>query len=138
KVEVTWDAMPGRTWQGIVASVPTTVTLRQTRTVGEITASVNNQDLKLLPNVNVSVTVITAEHNNALILPREAVHQDNGETFVYQVVNGEIKKTNVQTSISNLTEIEVVRGLSAGDTIALGSTNGQPLRPGQPARVAGP
>jgi HlyD family secretion protein len=138
RVEVTWDAIPGRTWEGTLASVPTTVTTRQTRTVGEVTATVNNQDLKLLPNVNVSVTVITAEHKNALTLPREAVHQDDGETFVYQIVNGEIKKTNVQTSISNLTEIEITRGLNDGDTVALGSTNGQPLRPGQPIRVATP
>ena len=138
RVEVTWDAMPGRTWEGAVASVPTTVTMRQTRTVGEVTANVNNADLKLLPNVNVSVTIITAEHKNALTLPREAVHQDDGETFVYQIVNGEIKKTNVQTSISNLTEIEITRGLNDGDTVALGSTNGLPLKSGQPIRVAAP
>jgi HlyD family secretion protein len=138
RVEVTWDAIPGRTWEGTVAAVPTTVTMRQTRTVGEITASVNNQDLKLLPNVNVSVTVITAEHKGALTLPREAVHQDEGETFVYQIVNGEIKKTDVQTAISNLTEIEITRGVTEGDTVALGSSNGQALRPGQPIRVATP
>lgn len=138
KVEVTWDAIPGRTWEGTVASVPTTVTMRQTRTVGEVTANVNNEDLKLLPNINVNVTVITAEHKNALTLPREAVHQDQGETFVYQVVNGEIKKTDVETSVSNLTEIEITRGLNDGDTVALGSTNGQPLKPGQPIRMATP
>lgn len=138
RVEVTWDAMPGRTWEGTVAGIPTTVTMRQTRTVGEITANVNNQDLKLLPNINVSVTVITTEHKNALTLPREAVHQDDGETFVYQIVNGEIRKTAVQTSISNLTEIEITRGLNDGDTVALGSTNGQPLRSGQPIRTPAP
>lgn len=138
KVEVTWDAMPGRTWEGAVSGVPTTVTRRETRTVGEITADVNNQDLKLLPNINVSVTVITAEHKNALTLPREAVHQDEGETFVYQVLNGEIKKTNVQTSVSNLTDIEITRGLNDGDIVALGSANGQPLKPGQNVRIATP
>jgi HlyD family secretion protein len=66
------------------------------------------------------------------------VHQDDGETFVYQIVNGEIKKTNVQTSISNLTEIEITRGLNDGDSVALGSTNGQPMKSGQPIRVATP
>lgn len=138
KVELTWDAMPGRTWEGSVSAVPTTVTKRDTRTVGEVTATVNNQDLKLLPNINVSVTVITAEHKNALTLPREAVHQDNNETFVYQVQNGEIRKSDVQTSIANLTEIEITRGLKDGDEVALGSTNGQPLKPGQPVRVVAP
>src|SRR3954463_8366477 len=66
RVVVTWDGLPGRTWEGAVTRVPTTVSLHGSRTVGEVTASVKNEDLKLLPNVNINVTVITAEHPNAL------------------------------------------------------------------------
>src|SRR5204863_8422189 len=62
RVDVTWDGLPGRVWQGTVTRIPTTVSLHGSRTVGEVTASVDNQDMKLLPNVNVNVTVITAEH----------------------------------------------------------------------------
>jgi HlyD family secretion protein len=133
-VEVGWDAFPGRTWTGSVISVPMSVAARGTRTVGEITCQVDNHDLKLLPNVNVSVNVITARDDNALLLPREAVHQDGGKTFVYQVVNGELKQVQVKTAIANLTRIQVL-GLPDGAEIALGTTNGQPLRPGQPVRV---
>ena len=37
EVAVTWDATPGRTWQGELTRVPTVVTMVGTRTVGEIT-----------------------------------------------------------------------------------------------------
>ena len=34
-VEVTWDALPGRVWQGKLETLPTTVVQHGTRTVGE-------------------------------------------------------------------------------------------------------
>jgi HlyD family secretion protein len=136
QVEVTWDAVPGRTWVGTVTSVPTTVTLNGTRTVGEVTCDVDNRDLKLLPNVNVSVNVITARKDNALTVPREAVHQDDGRTFVYRIVNDELKRVPVQTGISNLTQIEITRGLPQDAEVALGTVTGQPLKPDQPVRIA--
>ena len=74
-----------------------------TRNVGETTCVVDNQDLKLLPNINVGVTIVTAEHQNALTVPREAVRLDDGKTFVYQIVNDELQRRDIQTSISNLT-----------------------------------
>src|SRR5208282_6880139 len=74
RIEVTWDALPGRIWKGTVSSVPATVKLRGSRNIGEVMCSVDNHDLRLLPNVNVGVTVITAEHSDVLTLLREAVH----------------------------------------------------------------
>jgi HlyD family secretion protein len=134
-IQITWDGMPGRTWTGSVISVPMSVTARGTRTVGEITCQVDNRDLKLLPNVNVSVNVITAHDDAALTLPREAVHQDGGHTFVYQVVNGELKETEVKAGIATLTKIQIRSGLQPGAIVALGTTNGQPLRKDQPVHV---
>ena len=43
KVEITWDAIPGRTWTGTVSTVPSTVKLRLSRNVGETTCVVDNQ-----------------------------------------------------------------------------------------------
>ena len=62
QVEVTWDAIPGRVWQGTLESLPTTVVQRGTRMVGEVTCVVDNSDLKLLPNTNISVAVVIADN----------------------------------------------------------------------------
>jgi len=136
KIEVTWDALPERTWEGAVSVIPAVIKLHGSRNVGETTCVVDNKDFKLLPNVNVGVTIITAEHRNVLTVPREAIHQDdNGKAYVYQIVNNELQRRYVQTSISNLTKVEVVGGLQKNALIALGPTNSKPLRSGLAVKV---
>src|ERR1051326_9172325 len=135
-VKVSWDGDPGRTWQGKVSQVPTTVVTRETRNVGEFTCIVNNSEEKLLPNVNVNVNIITAQHENAITVPREAIHQDEGKRYVFQIVNGELKRRDVQTSLSNLTKMEITQGLEPKAQVALGTPNGQPLKDGMGVRVA--
>ncbi len=128
KIEITWDAMPGQTWQGIVNTTPASLKVRGTRNIGEVTCVIDNQNLSLLPNVNVGVTIVAAEHKGALLVPREAVHLDeNGTAFVYVVNNYQLERRDVQTSISNLTQVEV-SGLPQDTQVALGSTNSKPLR----------
>jgi len=135
KIDLTWDAMPGRTWQGSVSSIPSTVKLLGTRNVGETTCIVDNQDLKLLPNINVGVTIVTAEHQNSLTVPREAVRLDDGKTFVYEIVNNELKRRDIQTAISNLTQVEIASGVADKALLALASTNSKPLREGVAVKV---
>src|SRR5882724_2588765 len=128
RIDLIWDAIPGRTWQGSVSSIPSTVKLLGTRNVGETTCIVDNQDFKLLPNINVGVTIVTAEHQNALTVPRESVRLDDGKTFVYQIVNDVLQRRDIQTSISNLTQVEVANGITDKALVALASTNSKPLR----------
>jgi HlyD family secretion protein len=134
-VNITWDALPGRAWSGTLARVPTTVTPRGTRTVGEITVDVDNNDSKLLPNVNVSVTVTTAKHENALTLSREAVHQEDGKRFVFVVTKDKLKRQDVETGVMSLTRIEVTKGVSDDAQVALGAVTGQALKNGMEVRV---
>ena len=136
KIEVTWDAMPGRIWTGTVTAVPASVKLHGTRNVGETTCIVSNSDFKLLPNINVGVAIVTAEHSDALTIPREALRQDDSVPYVYQVVNNEIRRQNVQTSISNLTKVEITGGIDEHALVAITSTNSKPLRDHLPVRIA--
>jgi HlyD family secretion protein len=135
KIEVTWDALPDRTWEGTVSVIPAVIKLHGTRNVGETTCVVDNKDFKLLPNVNVGVTIITAEHRDVLTVPREAVHQDDSKAYVYQIVNNELQRTYLQTSVSNLTQVEVAGGLPENALIALGPLNSKPLRSGLVVKV---
>src|SRR6185312_4445444 len=135
KVEIKWDAIPGRTWEGTLTRVPTSVTMVGTRTVGEITSEVDNADRKLLPNVNVNVSIIAARHDNALTVSREAVHDVDGKRYVYKIVNDKILAQEVQTGLSSLTRVEVVKGIPEGALIALGAINAQPLRNGMDIKV---
>jgi HlyD family secretion protein len=129
-IEITWDAVPGRIWHANVTSVPSTVRPRGARNVGETTSIIDNKDFKLLPNINVGVTIVAAQHDNVLIVPREAVRTDDSKPYVLQIVDHELKRRDVETSISNLTQVEITHGLAAKDLIATGSVNGKPLGEG--------
>jgi HlyD family secretion protein len=129
-IEITWDAVPDACGATAVTAVPSTVKLRGSRNVGETTSIVDNKDLKLLPNINVGVTIVAAEHDHVLVVPREAVRMDDSKPYVLQVVGHELKRRDVETSLSNLTEVEVTRGLSAKDVVAISSWNGKPIGDG--------
>ncbi|HMG99856.1 MAG TPA: efflux RND transporter periplasmic adaptor subunit, partial [Terriglobales bacterium] len=135
RIEVTWDAIPGRVWEGKVDVVPASVKLRGTRNVGETTTVVDNRDFKLLPNINVGVTIVAAEHRNVITVPREAIRQDNSKTFVFEIVNNRLLHRDVQVSISNLTQVEITAGLTDNALLALGSTNSKPLKDGADVKV---
>jgi HlyD family secretion protein len=135
KIEVIWDALPGRIWTGTVSTVPSTVKLRGARNVGEVTCSVDNRDLRLLPNINVGVTIITAEHSGVLILPREAVRMDDTKPYVYEIENGELKRLDVEVSLQNLTQVEITARLPEHSQVALSSPDSKPLSDGARVKV---
>jgi HlyD family secretion protein len=134
QVEIRWDAIPGRTWNGTLTQVPTSVTMVGTRTVGEITSEIDNSDRKLLPNVNVNVSIISARHDGALTVSREAVHDIEGKRYVYTIADDKIQAQEVQTGLSSLTRVEV-KGIQEGTQIALGAINAQPLHSGMDVKV---
>ena len=135
EVQISWDAIPGRTWDGSLTRVPTAVSMVGSRTVGEITSEVANADRKLLPNVNVNVSIVIARHDNALTVAREAVHDADGKRYVYQVADDKIEAREVETGLSSLTRVEIVKGISDGTAVALGATNAQPLHNGMEVKV---
>jgi HlyD family secretion protein len=135
QVEIRWDATPGRTWEGTLTRVPTSVTMVGTRTVGEITSEIDNQDRKLLPNVNVNVSIISARHDGALTVSREAVHDLDGKRYIYTISDEKVQAQEVQTGLSSLTRVEVLKGISEGAQVALGAINAQPLRNGMEVKV---
>src|SRR5882762_8030089 len=136
KTEVTWDAMPERIWNGVVEMLPSTVKLHGTRNVGETAVILDNHDFRLLPNTNVSVTIIIAQHDGVLTIPREALRQDDSKPYVYQIVNDKLRRRAVAVAASNLTRIEVSDGLNDKDVVALNSMSTlRPLRDGSPVKV---
>jgi HlyD family secretion protein len=135
KIEISWDAVPGRTWQGTVSVVPASLHLLGTRNVGELTSITDNQDLALLPNVNVGIAIVTAEHPDTLYVPREALRRDgDGKPYVFEVAGGSLSRHDVTTAIATLTKMEV-QGIPEKTQVALGTANGKPLVDGAAVKV---
>src|SRR5262249_4427786 len=118
-VEVTWDALPNRTWTGEVVQLPKTIVARGSRNVGEVLCSVQNEKTELLPDTNVSVRIRTAEKGNTLTVPRSVVLTESNKKFVWIVDSNHLRKQQVTVGISNVQDYEIVSGITENDLIAL-------------------
>ena len=118
-VEITWDAKLGEVWHGRIARAPTTVITYGTRNVGECIITVDDARGDLLPNTNVTVTVTELARNNVLSIPRDGLHTEGANSFVFRVVQGRLVKTPVQVGIFNNTNVEIITGLNLKDIVAL-------------------
>src|SRR5438105_2841742 len=135
-VTVTWDALPGKTWHGAISQMPYTVTTYGTRNVGQVLCAVENDDARLLPNINVTVNVSIADKKEVVTVAREALHEDENGRYVYVIRNGRLERQTVEAGIANNTRIEIMNGVQPGEVIALNSMNaGTPLRPGLEVRA---
>lgn len=135
-VTIVWEAEPGRVWHGHVMRTPTTIVGYGTRNVGEALISVDDANEELLPNTNVTITVTLLDLRDVLLVPREALRLDDSGNYVYQVVDGQLRRTPVKIGSLNLTEVQILSGLAQGDTVALSAPDGTPLHPGLAVRRA--
>jgi HlyD family secretion protein len=134
-VRITWDALPGKFWQGTVASLPSTVINRGSRVVGEVLCRVDNTARLLLPNVNVNATIVSVSKENALSVPREAVREDATHSYVFVVEGGELRRRDVTLGIANLTHVEILNGIGVRDVIAVQSLSPSPLADGVAVKI---
>ncbi|HWT87413.1 MAG TPA: efflux RND transporter periplasmic adaptor subunit [Candidatus Angelobacter sp.] len=142
-VRITWDALPNRSWEGKTTVIPKQVVSRNSRSVGELLCSVNNDKLELLPNINVDVRISARERNGVLTVPRSAVGSSGGMRFVFVVKDGGInvgknslEKRPIVVGIADAANYEVVAGLSGGELVAL--PGDFDLRDGMLVRVTNP
>jgi HlyD family secretion protein len=125
-VRITWDAMPDRNWKGLTEIIPKQVVPRGTRSVGELLCSVNNDQLELLPNVNVNVRINSQERSNVLVIPRGTVASEDGKRYVFVVKSAGLgvgkkvlEKRQIQVGIADSVHYEVLSGLNEKDLVAL-------------------
>jgi len=78
-----------------------------------------------------------ARLDNALAVPASAVREEIGQTFVYAIENGVLKRKNVKVVAADADgRVQVLDGLAAGDRIVRANLGS--LREGVQARLAGP
>ena len=117
--------------------MPYTVTTYGTRNVGQVLCAVENDDARLLPNINVTVNVSIADRKAVLTVAREALHDDESGRFVYVIKEGHLDRQPVEAGITNNTRIEITKGLDPGEVVALNTLNSaEILRPGLEVRTA--
>ncbi len=135
-VTIVWAALPNRIWHGHVIRTPSTIIAYGTRNVGEALVSVDDADETLLPNTNVTITVVLKDLKNVLLIPREALRIDDKGDYVYGLNNGHLKRIPVKIGALNLMKVQIVFGLHPGDIVVLSAVDGSTVHNGQAVRRA--
>jgi HlyD family secretion protein len=118
-VSITWDALPGKEWSGVVEKKPVAIETLGTRQVGEVICTIDNPSLELISGANVNAGIRTAVAANTLVIPKEVMRRDAAGAFVLGLRGETVARLAVQTGASSITRVEVTRGLADGDAVAL-------------------
>ena len=136
KVDAVLDAYPE--WH-IPASVRTTIPTadRQKATV-KVRIAFDKLDPRILPDMGVKVSFISSESTGPAtgaqaIVPKEALRDADGKQVVFAVVNGLIEQRAVKAGPQRGSDVEIISGVKAGDTVVISSP--ETLRDGQRAEV---
>jgi HlyD family secretion protein len=119
-VTITWDGLPGRQWKGSVDRTPTEIVAMGARQVGEVTCDIDNPAMDLLPGTNVNAVILSETVQNAITIPKEAVHREQGKTGVYVLEGDRIRWRTITQGVNNTTRTQV-NGLKDTDAVALPS-----------------
>jgi HlyD family secretion protein len=118
-VTITWDALPGRTWEGTVERKPANIVPLASRQVGEVPCTIDNPGRQLVPGTNVDAHIRTATVPNAMTIAKECLRRDANGVGVFALHDGHIAWQPVTTGVSSVTRVQIVRGLGEGDAVAL-------------------
>ena len=137
KVIFTVDAFPDEHFEGSVTQVRLEPIVTSNVVTYEVVIDAPNPDLKLKPGLTASITVLTHEKADVLIIPLRALRFqpeiEDGELIVSEKANVQrgrksvwvqtvegLKNKNVRTGISDGIYTEVIEGVQEGDKVITG------------------
>ncbi len=120
-VTVTVDALPGEEFEGTVMGMDQ-YTDRDGKTVYNVQIRVEGRE-GLRPGMNTNCFVNSGESTGTLLIPIEAVFEENGKQKV-EVMNeaGEVEVIEIEAGLMNDKYVEVLSGLEEGQQVVTGST----------------
>jgi HlyD family secretion protein len=131
-VRITWDGLPGRVWNGTVERLPTEVVSLASRQVGEVWATIANDQHDLVPGTTVYVEIKTNVAPNALIIPKAAMRHDRDPAGVFVLRDNHVVWQSLVTGPSDVSNTTVKQGLKEGELVMLPTD--QPIKLGDRVR----
>lgn len=131
KVEIGVEAIPDQRFAGEVYALDPRVD-EVSRTI-RVRARVPNRELKLRPGMFANLKLVLGRTDRALLIPEEAVIPQQEKTFVFRVVDGAARWTEVSLGAREQGVVQVLGGLTADDTVVRAGL--QKIRDGAPVQA---
>jgi len=118
---VTLDAISNQTFTGTVSKIATSSSNTSSSGTAKYTVKITlPKSDGMMIGMSASATITISESANAIIIPVNALQEEGTSTFVYtqEDASGNLSgKTEVQTGLSNGTQVAITSGLKDGDTV---------------------
>lgn len=152
-VQITADAVEGKTFTGTVTKVSVAGTTSGGITSYPVTVRIDEAD-ELLPGMNVDAEIVLEEAADTLAIPSSAVTRGSGNTSLVLVTQDSPSAANaveqeapegyayvqVETGISDDSYVQILSGLQEGDTaayVARSTESGSMMMGGMPGAMGG-
>ncbi len=129
--ELSFDAVPGRTFQGEIALISPSID-PATATFG-VRIRVTETGGLLRPGMFARVAIVYERKLDALQIPRAALLDTDGQAKVFVVTGGKAVERAVKLGLSNGAWIEVTEGLADGEQVVVVGQGA--VKPGAAVRV---
>ncbi len=114
---ITVDAFPGKRFAGKVTRFATALD-PSTRTM-KTEIDIPNPGHLLRPGMYGRATLLLEKHSDAITIPAEALRAEGESRFVYCVVDGLVKKVEIEVGYNDGVKVEVRAGLEGTESIVL-------------------
>ena len=115
------DAYPGEPFSGTVQRLAPTVD--PSSRSGEVEITLANPGNRLKPGMFAKVTLLLAEREDVVLVPRDALRPDGAGTSVFVVRDGSAHLQPVSAGLMNDALAEIREGLAEGDEVVLSGHN---------------
>jgi HlyD family secretion protein len=121
-VEITLDALPGRSFRGHIDAIAPAATEAGGAATYRVRVVLDERDPVLRAGMSANVEIEVERRENVLLVPNAAVRRDRetGRAFVYRVVGDRVEEVEIRLGAQGETESEVLEGLQEGDRVVLG------------------
>ncbi len=115
------DSFPDQKIDSKITYIAFTPVSGQTSTVYEIRFElpVSNISSNYRLGMDGDANIILAKSDNALIIPTDAINDDNGQSYVYLKSNKDLIRKDIKIGIQTDTDTEVLEGLSSNDQVVI-------------------
>jgi HlyD family secretion protein len=91
------------------------------RQVGECVGTIADPGHELPVDVAVDVQVAVGERKDVLTIPRSALRREGDRRVAYVLAGGRVQRREIGVGLIGLGDVEVTKGVSAGDRVIVES-----------------
>jgi HlyD family secretion protein len=119
-VTLTFDAIPGKEYHGVVQGVALVGTAAQGVVDFTVTVELSDADEQVKPGMTAAINILVNEIKDVLLVPNRAVRVRDGQRIVYILTDGLPQAVEITLGASSETHSQLLEGdLQEGDQIVL-------------------